>query len=119
MGVGSRRIENHTAPRLGVSRNPLSGAEIARRGRAPEFGVCYARTWQATQWPREISFRTCSFSEQEGTRMAQRVWNRHPEGGLMGLGTSPSRMIRFRLTAGSGMGTAESSASVYGCLGLL
>src|SRR5437660_1298973 len=79
----------------------------------------YDRTWQATQWPREISFRTCSFSEHDGIRIEQRVWKRHPEGGLMGLGTSPSRMIRLRFTEGSGIGTAERSASVYGCLGLL
>src|SRR6185295_15738377 len=77
------------------------------------------RTWQATQWPAEISLSTCSFSEHEGTRSEHRVWKRQPDGGLIGLGTSPSRMIRLRRTAGSGMGTAESSASVYGCFGLL
>ena len=86
-GRVSRRSEDHTAPRVGVSRNPLSGAEIARRRRAPNSGltrseralrdpgegparesprpslgvaceyprgafvpgVCYERTWQATQ----------------------------------------------------------------------
>ena len=36
----------------------------------------------------------------------------------MGLGTSPSRMMRFPLPlTGSGMGTAESRACVYGCSG--
>src|SRR5213078_1832907 len=62
---------------------------------------------------------TWSFCEHEGTRSEQRVWNRQPEGGLIGLGTSPSRMIRLRLMVGSGIGTAESSASVYGCFGLV
>ena len=71
-----------------------------------------ARTWQATQCPGEISFSTCSFSEHDGTRSAQRVWKRQPDGGLIGLGTSPSSRIRLRFTAGSGIGTAESSASV-------
>src|SRR5262245_47875071 len=94
------------------SRTPARRAPLRRARR-------YERTWHATQWPAETSFSTCSFSEQEGTRSEHRVWKRHPEGGLMGLGTSPSRMIRLRRTAGSGMGTAESSASVYGCFGLL
>src|SRR4030095_11796413 len=70
------------------------------------------RTWQATQCPGEISFKTCSFSEQEGTRSEHRVWNRQPEGGLIGLGTSPSSKIRLRFIVGSGIGTADRSASV-------
>ena len=47
------------------------------------------------------------------------MWKRQPDGGLIGLGTSPSRIIRRRLrsTAGSGIGTADSSAIVYGCSG--
>src|SRR2546425_9291604 len=77
------------------------------------------RTWQATQWPRETSLSTCSFSEHDGTRSAQLVWKRHPEGGLIGLGTSPSSRIRLRFMVGSGMGTAERSASVYGCFGFV
>src|SRR5262249_5374100 len=77
------------------------------------------RTWQATQWRGEISLRTCSFSEQDGTRNEQRVWKRQPEGGLIGLGTSPSRRMRLRFIVGSGIGTAERSASVYGCRGLV
>ena len=54
-----------------------------------------------------------------GCVRAQRGWNTQPEGGLAGLGTSPSRMMRRRLRSvcGSGIGTAESSASVYGCCG--
>ena len=37
-------------------------------------------------------------------------------GGFTGLGTSPSRITRFRLRSavGSGIGTADSSARVYG-----
>ena len=49
----------------------------------------------------------------------QRVWNRRPEGGLIGLGTSPFRIIRSRFTVGSAMRFAESKAWVYGCFGLL
>ncbi len=48
-----------------------------------------------------------------------RVWNLQPVGGFTGLGTSPVRMIRLRVSsiAGSGIGTAESSAWLYGWSG--
>ncbi len=48
--------------------------------------------------------------------MGQRGWKTHPDGGLSGLGTSPLSTMRSRSasSAGSGMGTAESSAFVYG-----
>ncbi len=51
----------------------------------------------------------------------QRVRNRQPDGGLAGLGTSPWRMIRSRACSrcGSGSGTADSSACVYGWPGAL
>jgi hypothetical protein len=44
--------------------------------------------------------------------MGQRVWKQHPDGGRIGLGISPCRRMRCRFTVGSGIGTAESSASV-------
>ncbi len=54
-----------------------------------------------------------------------RVWNRQAGGGASGLGTSPSSLIRSRrsrcpvaLVSGSGTGTAESRATVYGWRGL-
>jgi len=42
----------------------------------------------------------------------QREANRQPGAGLMGEGTSPVKMIRFREASltGSGIGTAESKA---------
>ena len=40
-----------------------------------------------------------------------------PEGGASGLGTSPESTMRRRERAGSGTGTALSSAFVYGCFG--
>ena len=53
------------------------------------------------------------------------VWNRQAGGGLSGLGTSPASLIRsrrlrcpFAAWAGSGTGTADSSATVYGCIGV-
>jgi hypothetical protein len=46
--------------------------------------------------------------------LGQRVEKAQPLGGLAGLGTSPVRMMRWRLAsiAGSGLGTAEISAWV-------
>ena len=46
----------------------------------------------------------------------QRVWNTQPEGGAAALGISPSSRIRSRPPP-SIVGTAESSASVYGWCG--
>src|SRR5437660_11233830 len=76
-------------------------------------------TWQSTQWPGEISLRTCSFSEHDGTRSEHRVWKRQPEGGLIGLGTSPSSRIRLRFIVGSGIATADSTALAAGCFGFV
>ena len=47
----------------------------------------------------------------------QRVWNTQPAGGLAGLGISPAERDSRRLTSPSTLGTADSSASVYGWLG--
>jgi len=55
--------------------------------------------------------------EQIGITAGHRVWKRHPGGGAAGLGTSPWRTIRSRLRSGSGIGIAERSAWVYGCIG--
>lgn len=45
--------------------------------------------------------------------------NGQPLGGLIGLGSSPSSIIRFLdfPTSGSGIGTALNNAFVYGCIG--
>ena len=51
----------------------------------------------------------------------QRVWNLHPGGGSIGLGTSPASSFLFCRRSrppGAATGTADSKASVYGCLGL-
>jgi hypothetical protein len=44
--------------------------------------------------------------------LGQRGWKWQPLGGLIGLGTSPVKTIRFRFTLGSGIGTADNKASV-------
>lgn len=48
----------------------------------------------------------------EGWAIEQRVWKWQPDGGFIGLGTSPLRRMRSRLSLGSGTGTAESTALV-------
>src|SRR5215212_5597939 len=67
---------------------------------------------QATVWWGETSRRSGSMREQSGMASGQRVWKRQPEGGLMGVGTSPFKTIRSRLRVGSGTGMAESRARV-------
>ena len=49
---------------------------------------------------------------QRGSAYGQRVWKWQPLGGLIGLGTSPSMIIFWRLARGSGTGAAARSASV-------
>ena len=44
------------------------------------------------------------------------MWKRHPLGGLIGLGTSPLRMIGLRMAPGFGTGTAEFTD--YGSYGI-
>jgi hypothetical protein len=50
--------------------------------------------------------------EQISLAMGQRVWNRQPEGGLIGLGTSPLSTIRLLFFSGSGIGIADISETV-------
>ena len=77
--------------------------------------VCICRVTVAARWPR-VPYATSGGSSREQISVAyrQRGWNLHPDGGCTGLGTSPSSTIRSRLSdrSGSGIGTADSSASV-------
>ena len=70
---------------------------------------------QATSWPGEISRNSGSTRAHSGIAIGQRVRKRHPEGGLIGVGTSPCKTMRSRLCLGSGIGIADSNALVYGC----
>ncbi len=67
-------------------------------------------SWQATQCPSPASCNVGSCRAHISLRSGQRVWKEHPEGGFMGLGTSPCKRIFFFWTSGSGIGTAESKA---------
>src|SRR3954469_11931917 len=77
--------------------------------------------WQATGWPAATSTKGGSTSAQMLSARQQRVRNRHPLGGSVGVGGSPTRTIRARSRSisGSGIGAADSNAFVYGCAGRL
>src|SRR5690606_20690159 len=91
-------------------------------GRATPFvrNRCLAQgLWMhALKWPGATSSSGGTTSAHSFVAIGQRVRKTQPDGGFMGLGMSPWRMMRSRLTVGSGMGTADSRASVYGWMGL-
>ena len=74
-------------------------------------GACQGR------YPSAAARRT---SQCPATNFGQRVWKRHAGGGLLGDGTSPESIWRWRPRAsrGSATGTALNSAPVYGWRGL-
>ena len=70
-----------------------------------------SQKWHATEWPcvlRSSGTSCAHFARACG----QRVRKRHPEGGLIGLGTSPCSKSRSRFRPGSGIGMADSKAWV-------
>ena len=73
--------------------------------------------WQLIMCPGSTSISGGSVtSHRPRMTRGQRVLKTQPDGGLAGLGISPSRMIRRR-SSPSTFGTADSSASVYGWFG--
>src|SRR6185437_2113348 len=75
-------------------------------------GVIGSRRWHAAKCIGATSRSFGSSTLHRSKAYGQRVWKRQPGGGLIGLGTSPARMMRLRFAVGSGIGTAERSASV-------
>ena len=76
--------------------------------------------WHATSWPGSSSRSGGTSSWQRvGWTYGQRVWKRQAGGGFAGLGRSPASRIVSRCFSitGSGIGTADRSAIVYGCSG--
>ena len=72
------------------------------------------------RWPIAIGRSSgVSTSQTPSWKRGQRGWKLQAAGGLIGFGTSPSSTICFRArpSSGSGIGTADSSAPVYGCFG--
>ena len=70
--------------------------------------------WQAARSPLALGSSGGSSWTQRSWALGQRGWNRQPDGGSIGEGTSPSRITRSRCSAASGSGTgiADSSAPV-------
>ena len=61
--------------------------------------VAQPRKWQATQWPSLLCLSWGATVLQRGNwAIGQRVWKWQPDGGLIGLGTSPCSRMRLRLT---------------------
>src|SRR5579872_4929679 len=127
-------VEGATGSDQGAHSHSRPGADTraARHvaGRRVHVAVAIRRAyrvsgkWQATVWSGAadaIAINGGSVVAQISWAFQQRVRKRQPEGGLIGEGTSPVSRIRSRAAAslrvGSGIGTAESSALVYGCSG--
>ena len=71
----------------------------------------YGGLWKATT-PVKNLFERHAEDMQRSTACGQRVWKRHPVGGLIGDGTSPRRMMRSCFLVASGTGIADKSAWV-------
>ena len=73
-----------------------------------------SRLWQATKWLGVTSLHAGSSAVHCSLAYAQRVRNRHPDGGDTGLGKSPVSIIRFALRAilGSATGIADTKLRV-------
>src|SRR5690606_4301702 len=101
---------------LGRSKRLKDGKAGVRPGGAyanRHAATSRARTWQATPWPGETLVIAGIEAAQTVSAIEQRVRNGQPEGGSIGLGTSPFSTIRSRLrNAGSAIGTADRSARV-------
>ena len=108
-----RRAGGTHGGEAGTNPYALAGVETISSGRT------ISAKWQADGWPCPRSISAGSSSAQMSWAFQQRVRNRQPDGGFAGLGTSPSSTIRSRPRwPGSGTGTADRSAWVYGCAGV-
>ena len=67
--------------------------------------------WHAAPWSAPWLSSIGSTSAQIGCAIGQRVRKRQPEGGSIGLGTSPVRTMRLLFRPGTGSGFAESRAT--------
>ena len=89
-------------------------------GRRPS--VCTRRSsaagiWQRIRNPSASRSGGATSSQIGPTRRGHRKLNTHPRDRPAATAGPPFSTIRSRPAAGSGSGTAESSASVYGCHG--
>ena len=76
-----------------------SVSRLYRPSRIDDRTVLEREVTGAATWPRRLdagrSSGSSSLAPCGNCAFGQRGWNRHPEGGSIGDGTSPSRMIRF------------------------
>ena len=106
-----KQTPGRTAGKLAAYRR--SAAAVALGIPAADLSpASFWATWQATKWPGAISRKGAISTLQMSSAAGQRGWKVQPGGGLMGDGTSPGRIMRWRLESGSTTGTAESSACV-------
>ena len=86
---------------------------------AVEDAAAHLYVWSLKDIPQDLRGALKDAAARETSVPGQRVLNTQPGGGRSGDGTSPVRMMRSRLRSisGSVIGTAESSAFVYGCSG--
>src|SRR5436190_4668539 len=70
---------------VAISLKASIASAVMRIGRV---GPTYAR-WRATRRSPSFGSSSGSSKRQRSTAIGQRVWIRHPLGGLAGLGTSP------------------------------
>ena len=68
--------------------------------------------WQATKWPSPCSFSLGSSLLHRSVALGHLGWNLHPDGGSMGVGTSPLMIALAYSIWGSGTGTAAINATV-------
>ena len=86
--------------------SPLSATSASRPGEPADAVCAMCRRSAAT---------SAAVHPHVSMATGQRGWNRQPGGMSDGSGRSPFRMIRWRRRSGSGTGTTEMSAFVYGC----
>ena len=116
-------LEIETCDSSNARRKVLRVPEGAHRSSRPLRAVKHSpqARMQAARCPASISRSSGTARRHSSMAIGQRGWKTQPGGGWSGLGTSPPSTMRSRRasTAGSGIGTAESSAFVYGCCGVV
>jgi hypothetical protein len=94
-----------TSPPFGITSPALSGLSDERVARAISSWLTLSGWWQAARWPPEYAANGGSISAQTSVARGHRVRNRQPEGGLIGLGSSPLITVPCLARACSGSGT--------------
>ena len=111
------RLFRRSLDRLGLELDPGDAHGRSLRPARARFSPASTGKWQAVTWvagsPGLLSSGGSCWL-QSSAAFGHRGWNLQPPGGLIGDGTSPVRMIRWRAAAsfGSAAAAADSSAAV-------